>query len=104
LTITAGFRIDEYRPDYSFHITAYTESVVVELRGHSSYICGGRVACHQMLNEKLGDERGDVWMMEDVVEGQIQLCIPVEPRRDIHIWSPRIIEQRLRSDVVVILV
>src|SRR5437016_8513309 len=68
-----GIVIHQDGSDDSLQITADTLPVVVENGGDAVKVPWARVTCHQSLDQLSGNERPDVRMTEDCVEGRTEI-------------------------------
>src|SRR5436309_12524792 len=68
-----GVVIHQDGPHDSLQITSDTLSIVVKNGGDTIKIPWARVTCHQPLDQLSGNERSDVRMTEDCVEGRTEV-------------------------------
>ncbi len=63
--------------DHGLHIAAYSLAVVLENRGHPLQIRWAGVAGDQMLDQLLGNEDRGIGVVEQGVEGDLQVAVRV---------------------------
>ena len=69
----ARFGIEQDRLDDRFEIAAHARAVVVEHGRDALHVGRRRIARHQVLNQLLGDERPDVRVADDVIDGVAEI-------------------------------
>ena len=93
--VTARLLIEQDGPHHCPQVTPRSTGLTVEDLGDARDVPRRRVACYEMLDELLGDERTDVRMIEDVVDCPVQILLSRLTRGELDA-----VEKRLGQRVV----
>ena len=73
----ARFIVHQYGFGDSFQITTNALTIIIEHAGHSRDITGSWITGNQLLNQLSGQERSDVRMIGNRVQGYCQILFGV---------------------------